>query len=162
MTNVLKTNPKPIMIASAIVMSVVLAGPSAAMHARSASPLAGAIAVKTYVYKPSGTPVGYVERTASRQWWASDAYNSRIFANSRGGFTILEGHTVAGGASPRPAGQRSRYVVAGSKFLIVRALVSATRWDILNGSRLVGFTKGPDGVAAALAFIQWGDQMLPD
>jgi len=44
----------------------------------------------------------------------------------------------------------------------VRALVSATRWDILNGSRLVGFTKGPDGVAAALAFTQWGDQMLPD
>jgi len=34
--------------------------------------------------------------------------------------------------------------------------------EILNKSRVIGFTEGPDGAAAALAFAIWGDDMLPD
>jgi hypothetical protein len=154
--------PRIVLIVSAIITSVVLVSPSSAKHTRSVSSLAAATSVKTFAYHANGKLAGYVEREATRRWLASSGHNSEIVADSKGSYAISEGHTVVGNAWPKPTGQRSRYVVSGSKVRFVRLLVSATRWDIVNGSRRIGFTKGPDGVAAALGFTQWGDDMLPD
>jgi hypothetical protein len=145
-------------VAVAIIAAMLAAPPVASTASRQSSMLfAGA--VRTFVYRASGRLVGWVRREGPRTWWASDGYNSEVFADKKGGYGITEGFHTYGRAWPSPAGQRSRYRVAGSNTWFVR--ITMERWNILRGGRVVAFTKGPDGVAAALAFYMWGNGMLP-
>jgi hypothetical protein len=77
----------------------------------------------------------------------------------KGGYAIYEGHTRANHAYPRPAGQRRRYVAMTGE---VFQQITPTRWYVYRRTGLIAFTRGPDGVAAALAFVTWGDKILPD
>lgn len=123
--------------------------------------------VRTFVYRANGRRVGWVRRGGPRSWWASDGLASSVYADRRGGYEITEGAQSYAWAFPRPSGQRKRYVVYDSvrppdPTNHVFERVSATRWRILRGGRVIAFTKGPDGVAAALGFYYCGDGLLPD
>lgn len=126
-----------------------------------------ATAVRTFAYHANGKLAGWVRREGRRSWWASDGGNSAIYADRKGGYGITEGFDTYWYAWPAKPGDRSRYLVfrAGGRptrtsDTFVRA--SATRWNILRGGRLAGYTRGPDGVAAALGYYVWGDELLPD
>jgi hypothetical protein len=138
---------------------------SAGSPERSAT--ADATGVRTFAYHVNGKRAGWVRREGPRSWWASDGGNSAIHADRKGGYGITEGfHTYAYAWPARP-GERSRYVVWEGRGRPTRTSdtferVSATRWNVLRGGRLTGFTRGPDGVAAALGYYMWGDELLPD
>jgi hypothetical protein len=144
--------------AVAIIAAMLVVPPVAPTAPRQSGTLVVA-GVRTFVYRANGRLVGWVRRDAPRMWWASDGYNSEVFADKKGGYGITEGFHTYGNAWPSPPGQRSRYRVAGSNTWFVR--ITAARWNIMRRGRLVAFTKGPDGVAAALAFYMWGDGILP-
>jgi hypothetical protein len=38
--------------------------------------------------------------------------------------------------------------------------VTAMQWDVYRGARLIAFTRGPDEIAAGLAFATRGDDIL--
>ena len=123
----------------------------------------GVEGVRTYVFSPKGKNLGYVERTGVREWSASEGGNSEIYADRKGGYSITEGFHPVAYAWPKPSGQRSYYRVlraccTPTGDTLRRA--SATRWNIFRGTRLIAFTRGPDGIAAGLAYTIWGDNIL--
>ena len=90
-----------------------------------------------------------------------------IHRDRKGGYGITEGFHAYWYAWPATRSVRDRYVVwegpgrpRRTRDTFVR--VSATRWNVMRGGRITGYTKGPDGIAAALGFYMWGDELLPD
>ena len=122
---------------------------------------------RTFAYHANGRLAGWVRREGPRWWWASNGGNSRIAADRKGGYGIAEGYHTIAYAWPARRDDRNHYVVhdalrGNERTSYTFERVSATRWNVLRAGRLAGFTKGPDGVAAALGYYEWGDDLLPD
>jgi YD repeat-containing protein len=147
-------------LAAAVI--VLVAGPMATVQG--ATPPAG---TRTFAYHANGKLAGWVRREGPRNWWASNGGNSSIHRDRKGGYGITEGFHVYWYAWPTSRSIRNRYVIwkgfgrpTRTSDTVVR--VSATRWNVLRAGRLSGYTKGPDGIAAALGYYMWGDELLPD
>ena len=132
-----------------------------------ATPTDESAQARTFAYRANGTLAGWVRREGARNWWASNGGNSMVYRDKRGGYGITEGFHTYWYAWPLSRPIRNRYVVwegpgrprrTNDSFVQVRA----TRWNVFRDRRLAGYTKGPDGVAAALGFYMWGDDLLPD
>ena len=122
---------------------------------------------RTFAYHADGRLAGWVRREGTRNWWASNGGNSMVYRDKKGGYGITEGFHTYWYAWPAGPSIRGRYIVwegpgrpRRTNDALVR--VSATRWNVFRAGRLAGYTKGPDGVAAALGFYMWGDELLPD
>jgi hypothetical protein len=74
-------------------------------------------------------------------------------ADKRGGYYLDIGLSVQYLAWPKPAGQRDIYVVIGVKPTETVKRVSSERWEFLAGEHVVASARGPDGVAAGLAYF---------
>jgi YD repeat-containing protein len=122
---------------------------------------------RTFAYHANGKLAGWVRREGPRSWWASDGGNSSIYRDRKGGHGITEGFHTYWYAWPASPTRRDKYVVwegpgrpERTNDMFLR--VSPTRWNVLRAGHLTGYTKGPDGIAAALGFYMWGDELLPD
>jgi len=129
--------------------------------------------VRTFAYYGDGKLAGWVRRDGRRQWWASNRRRGIIYEDLRGGYKLLmDGYRSPDAyAWPAKRGVLTRYRVAlgprsDTGWILVR--ITPTRWNIYYvidfhgySKRLEGFTKGPDGVAAELAFAQMDEDLLP-
>ena len=89
-----------------------------------------------WVYPPGGTLECWIS-TSVRGWWAGVTHNT-------------DGGSV-------PAGRNRWNVWAGRTFRGFAIRRSARRWDIFSRkARLVAYTRGPDGGAAATGYLVLG------
>jgi len=105
---------------------------------------------RTWVYYPSGRAVGYIVRYSKRYWEGDAGAFISIELTKKGAYMIYENATWLNYAYPRPLGERHRYVAQTGEIFTQSSM---TRWNIRRRGRLVAFTRGPDGVPAALAFV---------
>ncbi len=139
------------MLATLAASTVTAAGASHGLESAGAADVnAHSGKVRTWIFLKSGRRVGYVERWVRNSWWASDDCNSSVYID-RGRYVITEGFHPVGYASPVP-GTKGVYRV--KRGYVFRG-VSETRWNVLDGTGIAAFTRGPDGVPAALAFATW-------
>jgi hypothetical protein len=120
------------------------------------------------VYTADGQLVGYVERGTPREpdlWFdyrmkklglCFEPEHAIILGPDRkGGYVFSEAGIPQFFAWPKPGTRRRIYVVprtAGRGGFTMR-WISRTRRDLYLGRRLVGYTHGPDGAPAGLAFF---------
>lgn len=132
--------------------------------------------VQTFAYyshgKLAGKLAGWVRRDGKRQWWASNRRQAAVYRDLRGSYKLITNGSKSPDAYAWPAkrGNLDRYIVQGplgdpNGWIIER--LSPTRWNIYYPvfhpylKRLEGFTRGPDGPAAALAFAIMDEDLLP-
>lgn len=102
------------------------------------------------ITRRNGKLVGCVVRIGKRYWEGNAGALISIDVNKKGAYMIYENESWLNYAYPNPRGQQNRYVARSGEIF---RKVSATRWNVLRRGRLIAFTRGPDGVPAALAFV---------
>jgi hypothetical protein len=129
--------------------------------------------VRTLAYYANGKLAGWVRRDGTRRWLVSNRRRAAVHRNLKGSYKLTAGgfKTPDAYAWPAKRGDLSRYIVRDSGldpngWVLER--VTPSRWNVFYEShfqgyykRLEGFTRGPDGAAAALAFATMDEDLLP-
>ena len=134
-------------VSLALLAGVAVCGASASVSALTLPEAHARAPVTTAIYDLRGRLLGSIWRDGSGGWWNGGSLECWVRKDSRGWYAGIT-HSEEGGAVP--AGRNRWTMWAGRSFRGSATRRSSTRWDIdSKQGRLVAYTRGPDGGAAA-------------